>query len=104
MRQTREEKYKLTDKERQIMKEINEYLKRNFTPSLDGKQKMQKLIDSIKSVFHHDFISPQAFELLLFAYAQRQQLLSPINVRKIISKYLELLGLMSVKAHRSFCM
>ena len=48
MRQTREENYQLTDKERQIMKEISEYLRRNFTPTLYGKRKMQKFIDSIK--------------------------------------------------------
>ena len=48
MNQPQEEKYKLTDRERQRMKEISEYLRRNFTPTLYGKRKMQKLIDSIK--------------------------------------------------------
>ena len=47
MQQTQEEKYQLTDKERKKAKEISEYLKRNFTPTLEGKRKMQKLIDSI---------------------------------------------------------
>lgn len=48
MRQTREENYKLTDKERQRMKEINEYLRINFTPTKAGHKKMMKLLDSIK--------------------------------------------------------
>lgn len=48
MRQICEQNYKLTDKERQKAKEINEYLKRNFTPTKVNRMKMMKLLDSMK--------------------------------------------------------